>query len=113
MPDCIFCKIARGEIPSAKRYEDEDVIAFNDLNPQSPVHILVVPKQHIESAADITADNAHLAAKCFEVIAKLAKENNLQNGFRVINNCGPDGGQTVPHLHFHLLAGKKLSEKIV
>jgi histidine triad (HIT) family protein len=113
MPDCIFCKIARGEIPSTKRYEDEDVIAFNDLNPQSPVHILVVPKQHIESAADITADNAPLVAKCFEAIAKLAKENNLQNGFRVINNCGPDGGQTVPHLHFHLLAGKKLGEKIV
>ena len=87
MPDCIFCKIAGGEIPAAKRYEDDDVIAFDDLSPQAPYHVLVVPKAHIQSAADITPENSALAAKCFEVIAKLDKDNNLNNGFRVINNC--------------------------
>jgi histidine triad (HIT) family protein len=113
MSDCIFCKIARGEIPSTKRYEDDDVIAFNDLSPQAPFHVLVVPTTHITSAADITGDNSALTAKCFEVIAKLAKQENLATGFRVINNCGPDGGQTVPHLHFHLLAGRKLGERML
>jgi histidine triad (HIT) family protein len=113
MPDCIFCKIAKGEIPSAKRYEDDEVIAFNDLSPQAPFHVLVVPKTHIASAADLDAANSGLAAKCFEVIAKLAKQENLAAGFRVITNSGPDGGQTVPHLHFHVLAGRKLGEKML
>lgn len=112
MSDCLFCKIAKGEIPSTKLYDDDSVIAFKDLYPQAPFHVLVVPKTHITSAADITSDNAPLVAKCFEVIAKLAKQENLEKGFRIINNCGEDGGQTVPHLHFHILAGKKLGEKM-
>ena len=112
MSDCIFCKIAAGEIPSTKRYEDEEVIAFNDLYPQAPVHFLVVPKKHIESAADITPDNSAVAAKCFEIIAKLAKQEKLEGGFRVITNSGTDAGQTVPHLHFHVMAGKKLGAKL-
>ena len=112
MSDCIFCKIAAGEIPSTKRYEDEEVIAFNDLYPQAPVHFLVVPKKHIESAADITSGNSVIAAKCFEVIAMLAKQANLDNGFRVITNSGVDAGQTVQHLHFHVMAGKKLGTKL-
>ena len=107
--DCIFCKIANGEIPSTKVYEDDTVIAFNDLEPQAPTHILVIPKQHITSAADITNENSAVIAHIFEVIAKLAKELNLGDGFRVVNNCGEDGGQTVMHIHFHLMAGRKLA----
>jgi histidine triad (HIT) family protein len=110
MSDCIFCKIIAGEIPSTKRYEDDDVIAFNDLYPQAPVHFLVVPKLHIPCAADITPENSDCVAKCFEVIAKLGKD--LGTGFRVINNCGEDAGQSVRHLHFHVLAGRKLGEKL-
>ncbi|MEL4106158.1 histidine triad nucleotide-binding protein [Oscillospiraceae bacterium WX1] len=112
MSDCIFCKIIAGEIPSAKRYEDDDILAFDDLYPQAPVHFLVVPKKHIESAADITADNSALIAKCFEVIAHLAKEEKLGDGFRVITNSGANAGQTVGHLHFHVLAGRKLGPKL-
>lgn len=106
--DCIFCKIANGEIPATKVYEDETVVAFNDLEPQAPTHILVIPKQHITSAADVTEENSAVIAHIFEVIAKLSKELNLDNGFRVVNNCGEDGGQTVMHIHFHLMAGRKL-----
>ena len=113
MENCIFCKITAGEIPSAKVYEDELVLAFRDINPQAPVHILVVPKEHLISAADITEQNSAIVAHCFEVIAKIAKQEGLTKGFRVINNCGEDGGQTVPHLHFHILAGAKLGEKMV
>ncbi len=113
MENCIFCKITAGEIPSAKVYEDELVLAFRDINPQAPVHILVVPKEHLISAADITEQNSSIVAHCFEVIAKIAKQEGLTKGFRVINNCGEDGGQTVPHLHFHILAGAKLGEKMV
>jgi histidine triad (HIT) family protein len=109
MADCIFCRIIAGELPSQCVYEDESVYAFRDIAPQAPVHILVVPKQHIVSAADITAENSHLAAKCLEVIAKLAKSEGLDSGFRVITSSGQDGGQTVFHLHFHLLGGKPLS----
>jgi histidine triad (HIT) family protein len=112
MSDCIFCKIAAGEIPSTKRYEDGDIIAFNDLYPQAPVHFLVVPKQHIVSAADLTPENSAVAARCFEVIASLAKQEKLEGGFRVITNSGADAGQTVPHLHFHVMAGKKLGAKL-
>lgn len=111
--DCLFCKIADGSIPSTKVYEDESVLAFKDIAPQAPVHVVVIPKQHIESAAYITEDNSAVVAHCFEVIARLSKELGLENGFRVINNCGQDGGQTVKHLHFHLLGGTKLSEKIL
>lgn len=112
MSDCIFCKIAAGEIPSTKRYEDDDIIAFNDLYPQAPIHFLVVPKKHITSLADITSDNSSVVSKCFEVIARLAEQEKLNAGFRVISNCGADGGQTVPHLHFHVLAGKPLGDKM-
>ncbi len=112
MSDCIFCKIAAGEIPSTKRYEDDDVLAFNDLYPQTPVHILVIPKQHIACVGDITSENSAAVAKCFEVIAKLAKQEKLDGGFRVITNTGADAGQTVGHLHFHILAGKKLGERL-
>jgi len=106
MNDCIFCKVVAGEIPSVKVYEDEVVYAFDDIAPQAPVHILVIPKTHITSAFDINSDNSPLVAKCFEAIAKIAKDKGLDNGFRIINSCGHDGGQTVFHLHFHLLGGK-------
>ena len=110
---CLFCKIAAGEIPSKKAYEDESVYAFHDIAPQAPVHILVVPKKHICCARGIREENSVYVAKCFEAIAKIAKQEGLMNGFRVINNCGEDGGQTVMHLHFHLIGGVKLSEKIL
>jgi len=110
MNDCIFCKIAAGEIPCAKAYEDEDVLAFHDIHPQAPVHILVIPKAYAAAGAgEVTAENSALVGKCFEVIARLAWELNLSEGFRVVTNNGPAAGQTVPHLHFHLLAGKTLS----
>ena len=108
--NCIFCKIAAGEIPCNKAYEDEDVLAFHDIHPQAPVHILVIPKEHAAcGASEITGGNSALAGKCFEAIAKLAGELDLAGGFRVVTNNGPAAGQTVPHLHFHLLAGKDLS----
>ena len=107
--DCIFCKIANGEIPTTKVYEDDTVIAFNDLEPQAPTHILVIPKNHITSAADITPENSAVIAHIFEVIAKLSKDLNLDAGFRVVNNCGEDGGQTVKHIHFHLMAGRQFT----
>ncbi len=113
MENCLFCKIVAGDIPSTKVYETEDVLAFRDIAPQAPVHILVIPKTHIASVGEINADNAAYAAKCLEAIAVIAKQEGLENGFRVISNCGEDAGQTVHHLHFHILAGTKLSEKMV
>ena len=113
MDNCLFCKIIAGEIPSTKVYEDDDVFAFRDINPQAPIHILVVPKQHICCADAVNAANSACVAKCFEAIAKIAKAEGLDKGYRVINNCGEDGGQSVMHLHFHLLGGLKLSEKMV
>lgn len=110
MSDCIFCKIAAGEIPSNKLYEDEDIIAFHDIKPIAPVHFLVMPKTHIQSAAEVTGENSAVIARCFEVIAKLAKQEKLDDGFRVINNCGENAGQTVPHIHFHVIAGLPLGE---
>lgn len=107
--DCIFCKIANGSIPSNKLYEDEKVIAFYDLAPQAPVHFLVIPKEHIKSASDLNEDNAEVVAHIFTVISKLAKELNLEKGYRIVNNCGEDGGQTVGHLHFHVLGGRLLA----
>ena len=111
--DCIFCKIVNGDIPSNKVYEDDTVLAFHDIAPQMPVHVIVIPKTHIESAADITAENSSVIGHVFEVIAKIAKDLGLDNGFRVINNCGENGGQTVNHIHFHIIGGTKLSEKLV
>lgn len=112
MADCIFCKIAAGEIPSDKIYEDDKVVAFRDIHPQAPVHFLVVPKEHIKCAADISAENSGIVAHCFEVISKLAVSEKLDDGFRIINNCGENAGQTVPHIHFHVLAGKPLGETL-
>ena len=111
--NCLFCRIIRGEIPSAKVYEDEYVFAFRDINPQAPVHILVVPKTHIPCADAVDAENSVYVAKCFEAIAKIAEAEGRSNGYRVVNNCGEDGGQSGMHLHFHLIGGVKLSEKVV
>lgn len=113
MSDCVFCKIASGEINSACLYEDEHVYAFKDINPQTPVHFLVIPKKHIGSMNEVTAENSLYAAKCLEAIAKIAKDLKLDGGYRVISNCGADAGQTVFHLHFHVLAGRPLGEKLV
>ena len=108
MADCVFCKIISGEIPSKKVYEDEKIIAINDLNPQAPVHVLFIPKEHICCANAITEENSGVVAHIFTKIPAVAKELGLENGYRVVNNCGEDGGQSVMHLHFHLLGGKKL-----
>ena len=105
--DCIFCKIASGEIPATMVYEDETVVAFNDLEPQAPTHILIIPKMHIASADEINEANSAVVAHIFEVAAKIAKEKGLSNGYRIVNNCGADGGQTVKHLHFHLMGGRQ------
>ncbi|MBQ5591267.1 MAG: histidine triad nucleotide-binding protein [Clostridia bacterium] len=107
--DCLFCKIVNGEIPSTKIYEDEYLYAFKDINPQAPFHVLIIPKAHIDSAADITNENSELVAKIFVAAAKIAEENKLENGFRIVTNSGEYGCQSVKHLHFHLLSGKQLS----
>ena len=109
MADCLFCKIINGNIPSTKIYENEFVYAFADIAPQAPFHAVIVPKQHISSANEINAENSHLIAKIFEAVAEIAKQENLENGYRVVNNCGDDGGQTVGHLHFHVLGGRLLA----
>lgn len=107
--DCIFCKIAAGEIPSDIVYQDEDLLVFRDLNPQAPVHLLLIPKAHIPSANQLTTENSDVIAKIFERIPALAEELGFDKaGYRIVNNCGEDGGQTVSHLHFHLLAGRSL-----
>lgn len=110
--DCIFCKIAAGEIPSNKVYEDEYCLAFHDINPQTPVHVLVIPKMHICCADAITAENSIYVAKIFEAIPTVAKQAGLKNGYRIISNCGEDACQTVKHLHFHIMGGKKLPEQM-
>ena len=110
--DCLFCKIISGDIPSSKVYENEYVYAFRDINPQAPVHILVVPKAHIASADEISGENSVCVAKIFEAIPAIAKEAGLVNGYRVITNCGEDACQTVKHLHFHVMGGKKLPENM-
>ncbi len=109
---CLFCKIIAGEIPSKKVYEDEYVYAFYDIAPMAPVHVLFVPKQHMDSADAVNAENSLYVAKIFEAIPKVAAELGLENGYRVITNCGEDGCQSVKHLHFHLLGGKKLPETL-
>ena len=106
---CLFCKIVAGEIPSTKVYEDELVLAFRDIAPQAPTHILVIPKTHIPSVDGITAENSNIVAHIFEVIPQIAKAEKLENGYRVVSNCGADAGQTVHHLHFHILGGKVLA----
>lgn len=108
MSDCLFCKIIAGDIPSTKIYDDEYVYAFADIDPQAPFHAVIVPKTHITSAAEINADNSIYIAKIFEAVARIAEAEKLEKGFRVVNNCGEDGGQTVGHLHFHLLARRYL-----
>ena len=108
--DCIFCKIIAGDIPSSKVYEDEYCYAFRDINPQTPVHVLVVPKEHIASADGINSENSRFFAAIFEAIPKIAAAEGLVNGYRVITNCGDDACQTVKHLHFHVMGGRRLPE---
>lgn len=110
--DCIFCRIIAGDIPSSKVYEDEKVYAFKDINPQAPVHVLVVPKAHIASADEVCADNSDAVKAVFEAIPKVAAASGLANGYRVITNIGEDGCQSVRHIHFHVLGGKKLPENM-
>ena len=107
--DCLFCKIIAGEIPSTKVYEDESVYAFRDINPQAPTHILVIPKLHLGSVNEISGENSAVVAHIFQVIPQIAAAEGLVNGYRVVSNCGSDAGQTVHHLHFHILGGKELS----
>ncbi|MDO5718800.1 MAG: histidine triad nucleotide-binding protein [Tissierellia bacterium] len=108
--DCIFCKIANGEIPTEMIYEDDTKAVFKDLNPQAPVHLLVIPKEHISSNNEIDSENKQIVGEIFELIKNLAREMNFdKNGYRIVNNCGNDGGQTVKHLHYHVLAGRNLN----
>ena len=110
MADCIFCKIISGEIPSSKVYDDETVMAFNDVSPEAPVHVLIVPKAHISSANDITEENAQVVSKIFLAAKKIAEDMNIaEDGYRIVNNCGENGGQSVKHLHFHLIGGRSLN----
>ena len=107
--DCLFCKMAAGEIPVNKVYEDEQVLAFHDIDPQAPVHFLVIPKKHLDSPAAITEQDAQLVGHMFAVIAKVAEQMGLEKGYRVVTNCSEDGGQSVQHLHFHVLAKRSLA----
>ena len=111
--DCVFCKIVNGEIPSKKAYEDDSVLAFYDIQPQTPVHIVIIPKAHIENMDGINQENSGVIAHIFEVIPKIAAENNLSDGYRVVSNCKEAAGQSVFHLHFHILGGKKLGVNMV
>lgn len=111
--DCLFCSIIKGDIPSTKVYEDEKCYAFLDIAPQAPIHCIVVPKQHIPSADAITAENADYVSAIFTAIPKIAASLGLSNGYRVITNIGEDGAQSIKHLHFHILGGRKLGENIV
>ena len=114
MDNCLFCKIVKGEIPSEKIFENEDVLCFKDINPVAPIHILVIPKKHIASLLEVDKEDSRLIAKIYETINKIARDLEFEkDGFRVITNCGKDAGQEVMHLHFHVLAGKKLGTKII
>jgi histidine triad (HIT) family protein len=111
--DCIFCKIVAGEIPSTKVYEDEEIIAFRDINPQAPVHIVIIPRQHIASLSDLSQGDSALVGRMVTAANKLAKDEGIsEKGYRVVINCGPEGGQLVPHLHLHLVGGRKLSDQV-
>ena len=112
MVNCLFCKIAAGEIPSAKVYEDDHVFSFRDINPQAPVHVLVIPKRHVASVSESDQLTDSEISACFRAIRLIAKQENLANGYRVISNCGPDACQSVPHLHFHVLGGRKMAEEM-
>ena len=112
MSDCLFCKIIAGDIPSTKVYEDDRIYAFRDIAPQAPTHVLVVPKAHMEDVNDVTAENSAVIARIFEVIPEIAKAEGLVNGYRVVSNCGADAGQTVQHLHFHILGGAPMGLKM-
>ena len=112
MNDCLFCKIIKGEIPSSKVYEDDSILAFKDINPQAPVHILIIPKEHFDSVNALDETSAPIVGDIMLVAKKLAAEFNLDDGYRIITNIGENGGQTVKHLHFHILGGVKLSEKM-
>jgi len=109
MDNCLFCKIVKGEIPSTKVYEDDEILAFRDINPLAPVHVLVIPKKHISSLVELQPENEAMVGRIYTVINKIARQENIfESGFRVVVNCGEDGGQEVKHLHFHLIGGKKL-----
>lgn len=110
--DCLFCKIVAGEIPSTKVYEDELVLAFRDIAPMAPTHILIIPKAHMASAEEVTPENSGYVARIFEVIPQIAAAEGLTKGYRVITNCGEDACQSVKHLHFHLLGGRRLPEQM-
>lgn len=110
--DCLFCKIIAGEIPSEKVYEDEYVYAFHDINPQTPTHILVIPKAHLASADEVNGENSIFVAKVFEAVPKIAADAGLVGGYRVITNCGADACQSVKHLHFHVMGGRQLPENM-
>lgn len=113
MEDCVFCKIVKGEIPCQKVYEDEKVLAFNDINPLAPIHVLVVPKQHFDNVMEVSEDRLDVITDIFKAINKIVKQLGIEEkGFRVVTNCGQDAGQAVMHLHFHILAGKDLGEEI-
>ena len=108
--NCIFCKIARGEIPATVVYQDEQVVAFRDINPGAPTHVLIIPREHIGSAAEVDASNAALAGYLVQIAAQVAKQENLvESGYRLVTNIGSDAGQSVPHLHFHLLGGRQMA----
>ena len=110
--DCLFCKIISGDIPSAKVYEDDMCLAFKDINPQTPVHILVIPKLHIASADGVKAENSKYVARIFEVIPQIAADQGLVNGYRIVSNCGDDACQSVKHLHFHIMGGTAMSDRM-
>lgn len=109
MHDCLFCGICKGDIETLILHEDDDIVAFRDIDPQAPFHVLIVPKRHIQSAAQLTEDEGSLLGKIFALAAKLCRQAGYENGYRVVTNIGPDGGQSVPHLHFHVLAGRQMS----
>lgn len=108
MDDCIFCRIAKGDIPSKKVFENERIFAFHDINPQAPVHVLIIPKEHIRSMDEVLEEHLNLMGEIQGIIRKIAKELGLDNGYRIVNNCGEEGGQEVLHLHYHLLGGRKM-----
>ena len=110
--DCLFCRIIKGEIPSSKVFENDHIYAFRDINPQMPVHIIVVPKEHMASADEVNEKNSIYVSKIFEAVPQIAEEENLSNGYRVVTNCGEDGCQSVKHLHFHILGGGKMADKM-
>ena len=112
MDECIFCRIIEGKIPSAKVFENDDVFAFRDINPQAPFHVLVVPKKHVSSVAEVGSMSDHEIAACLRAVSQIASDASLSGGYRVISNCGPDACQSVPHLHFHILGGRQMADQM-